>query len=72
MSNLYYNLEGKGLPLLLIHGFTGSNKSFDILSKYLQQYFKIIRIDLVGHGESMSYKESEYSFENSINSIKKK
>ena len=69
MSNLYYNLEGKGLPLLLIHGFTGSNKSFDILSKYLQQYFKIIRIDLVGHGESMSYKESEYSFENSINSI---
>ena len=57
------------MPLLLIHGFTGSNKSFDIVSKYMQQYFKVVRIDLVGHGKSMTYNESDYSFENSINSI---
>ncbi len=69
MSNLFYKVEGNGLPLLLIHGFTGSNKSFDIVSKYMQQYFKVVRIDLVGHGKSMTYNESDYSFENSINSI---
>jgi 2-succinyl-6-hydroxy-2,4-cyclohexadiene-1-carboxylate synthase len=69
MSNLFYKVEGKGLPLLLIHGFTGTNKSFDVVSKYMQQYFKVVRIDLVGHGKSMTYNEADYSFENSINSI---
>ena len=68
-NKLFYKIEGNGLPLLLIHGFTGSHKSFDDISKYLQQFFKIIRIDLIGHGKSMNEDESLYSFKNSIESI---
>jgi len=70
-NKLFYKSEGNGLPLLLIHGFTGSHKSFDEISKYLQQFFKIIRIDLAGHGKSMSQDASFFSFENSIKSILK-
>jgi 2-succinyl-6-hydroxy-2,4-cyclohexadiene-1-carboxylate synthase len=65
MNKLFYKIQGKGLPIILIHGFTGSHKSFDVMSKYLQQFFKVIMIDLPGHGNSMTRNESIYSFENS-------
>lgn len=65
MNNLFYKIEGSGIPLILIHGFTGNHKSFEIVSKYLSQYFKVISVDLIGHGNSMIYDESLYNFEKS-------
>ena len=71
IKNLYYTTEGSGIPLILIHGFTGSHKSFDKLSNFLKQYFKIIKLDMIGHGLSMDYDVSSYSFSESINYIEK-
>ena len=50
---LFHKIEGSGTPLLLIHGFTGSHKSFDKISNFLKIYFKVITIDMIGHGKSM-------------------
>ena len=41
IKNLHYKIEGSGIPLILIHGFTGTNKSFDKLSNFLKQDFSI-------------------------------
>tara|TARA_B110000438_G_scaffold27768_1_gene26704 strand:+ start:8616 stop:9410 length:795 start_codon:yes stop_codon:yes gene_type:complete len=68
-KKLYYKTEGSGIPLILIHGFTGSHESFDIVSNYLKQYFKIIKLDMIGHGFSMDYSEQNYSFSKSIKYI---
>ena len=60
---LFHKIEGSGTPLLLIHGFTGSHKSFDKISNFLKIYFKVITIDMIGHGKSMDYKKEKYSFD---------
>ena len=31
-KDLFYKIEGSGIPVLLIHGFTGSHKSFEKVS----------------------------------------
>jgi pimeloyl-ACP methyl ester carboxylesterase/AraC-like DNA-binding protein len=38
--------------LVLIHGFTGSTRSWDLLVPSLTRNYHIIRIDLLGHGRS--------------------
>tara|TARA_B100001094_G_scaffold56835_1_gene52324 strand:- start:2611 stop:3411 length:801 start_codon:yes stop_codon:yes gene_type:complete len=69
MNKLFYKIEGNGLPIMLIHGFTGSHKSFEEISKYLKQFFRVISIDLIGHGKSMTSEESYYTFDKSIELI---
>jgi len=71
IKNLHYKIEGSGIPLILIHGFTGTNKSFDKLSNFLKQYFKIIKLDMIGHGLSMDKDIKSYSFLQSIRYIEK-
>ena len=66
---LFHKIEGSGTPLLLIHGFTGSHKSFDKISNFLKIYFRVITIDMIGHGKSMDYKKENYSFDQSIHDI---
>ncbi len=46
-------IQGSGSPLLLIHGFTGSCRSWgeDLLSG-LGQAHRVIAVDLLGHGQS--------------------
>ncbi len=43
--------EGKGEPLVILHGFTGSTHTFRFLKHYLPDY-QLIRIDLPGHGRT--------------------
>ncbi|MBN2215162.1 MAG: alpha/beta hydrolase [Bacteroidales bacterium] len=44
--------EGTGLPVLLLHGYLESSEIWKSLSDQLKDVFRIIRIDLPGHGES--------------------
>lgn len=44
--------EGEGFPLVLLHGYLESQHIWDGFSELLQPHFRIIRIDLPGHGES--------------------
>jgi len=45
-------IEGKGLPLLLLHGFTGSLEAMAPLARALGSRFSVISVDLPGHGRT--------------------
>ncbi|UCE84926.1 MAG: 2-succinyl-6-hydroxy-2,4-cyclohexadiene-1-carboxylate synthase [Deltaproteobacteria bacterium] len=49
---LYAELEGRGAPLLLLHGFTGSTRSMEGLARELSGDYRTLRLDLAGHGRS--------------------
>lgn len=56
-TNIYYEVYGNGDPLLLLHGYTGSTKSWiDFVSDY-EKDFQVYLIDLKGHGKSGIFKE---------------
>ena len=42
--------EGRGHPVVLLHGFTGTTRSLAHLAGGLRDAHRAIRIDLVGHG----------------------
>ncbi|MCW1966917.1 MAG: 2-succinyl-6-hydroxy-2,4-cyclohexadiene-1-carboxylate synthase [Anaerolineae bacterium] len=48
----YLEIEGEGEPLLLLHGFTGSVRSWDEIRALLKTQFRLIAVDLLGHGQS--------------------
>jgi 2-succinyl-6-hydroxy-2,4-cyclohexadiene-1-carboxylate synthase len=50
----YVNIEGEGPPLLLLHGFTGSTETWEPFVKDWKKTFKLIRVDILGHGASDS------------------
>lgn len=55
--SIYYEVYGKGEPLLLLHGYTQSSKHwFSYLSNYSED-FEVYVIDLLGHGKSSPFKE---------------
>jgi pimeloyl-ACP methyl ester carboxylesterase len=44
--------EGQGFPILMIHGFMGSQRNFEKFSDSLKGQFRVIRVDLPGFGMS--------------------
>lgn len=51
-KKVYYSIEGSGEPLLLIHGNSVSSKMFSPVLEYYTSNFRVILIDLPGHGKS--------------------
>ncbi|HUM51308.1 MAG TPA: alpha/beta fold hydrolase, partial [Chitinophagales bacterium] len=51
-GEIHYTESGKGFPILMIHGFGGSNYDFQQLDSLLNDQYRIIRIDLPGFGMS--------------------
>jgi 3-oxoadipate enol-lactonase len=49
---LYWQRQGHGPNVVLVHGFLGSGKIFEPLTAYLAQTFSVTTIDLPGFGES--------------------
>jgi len=49
---IHYVVEGKGEPLLVIHGFSGSAQQMSGVNKYLSNNFQVIGMDCRGHGQS--------------------
>ncbi|WP_459503507.1 2-succinyl-6-hydroxy-2,4-cyclohexadiene-1-carboxylate synthase [Bacillus sp. C1] len=52
-----YEVVGSGEPLLLLHGFTGSMETWRTFIPSWSKQFKVITVDLVGHGKTESPKE---------------
>ena len=49
---IHYIVEGKGAPVLLIHGFGGSGQSMMNTIKGLSDSYRVIALDNRGHGQS--------------------
>lgn len=51
-NDLYYEEQGRGVPLLLLHGFTGSGADLAGVADVLAAHYRVIRPDLPGYGQS--------------------
>ena len=49
---LFYQVEGAGPPVVLIHGVGADGASWDDIAPVLAPRFTVIRLDLRGHGRS--------------------
>lgn len=57
---LHVRVQGKGDPLLMIHGFTGSVEAWgEEIFTGLAQAFQVVAIDLLGHGASDGSEDPE-------------
>ena len=52
MQDIYIGDEGKGFPLVLIHGFLGSSRMWELQIDFFKEYFRVITPDLPGYGKS--------------------
>lgn len=68
-AKIKYHTEGKGNVLVLLHGFTESLEIWDDFSAELSLDFKVVSIDLPGHGKSDCIGES-HSMELMANVVK--
>jgi len=64
MQDIYIGDEGKGTPLVLIHGFLGSAEMWEPQINFFKNYFRVITPDIPGFGKSN--KAQSYSDINSI------
>lgn len=52
---IYYNSTGSGNPVVLLHGYLESSEIWDSFAEKLSAHFRVIRVDLPGHGLSDVY-----------------
>ncbi len=48
----YYEEQGKGAPLILLHGNTASSRMFFNTASHFADRYQVILIDFLGHGKS--------------------
>jgi pimeloyl-ACP methyl ester carboxylesterase len=49
---MYYEVCGEGTPLVFLHGFAGSTKSWDEYVPHFKDDYQVITISMRGHGQS--------------------
>lgn len=59
IENIKYHIEirGEGKPIICLHGFSEDSSTWDLLELH---GYKLIVIDLIGHGKSDKPKDSKY------------
>ncbi len=65
--NLYYQSQGEGQPLIIIHGLFGSADNWRSMAKYFAKWYQVISVDLRNHGRSPH--SNEQSFEAMANDV---
>ena len=61
---IYYKIDGEGEPLLMIHGSTASSLMLKEEVDFYSKYFKVIIVDIIGHGNSERLEEFPVDFWN--------
>ena len=51
-TRIHYHRQGKGFPVVLVHGVGAALQSWDDIASRLAARFTVIRADLRGHGQS--------------------
>ena len=59
MQDIYVNDKGKGLPLVMVHGFLGSSEMWKLQTKRFQKNFRVLTPALPGFGESKEIKSCD-------------
>ena len=52
--DLYTRASGDGPPITLLHGFTAHGGAWEALQRHLARHFRVLAIDLPGHGRSLA------------------
>ena len=52
MQDIYLDDLGKGVPLVLVHGFLGSSKMWEPQINFFKKYYRVITLDIPGFGKS--------------------
>jgi 2-succinyl-6-hydroxy-2,4-cyclohexadiene-1-carboxylate synthase len=50
--DIHYRETGEGFPIVLIHGYTGNSRNWALTAPTLAERFRVISVDLRGHGSS--------------------
>ena len=51
-AGLFYKVQGKGNPIVMLHGFCGSSDYWEAVVPAMAQEYQVITPDLRGHGQS--------------------
>ncbi|GGC81183.1 putative 2-succinyl-6-hydroxy-2,4-cyclohexadiene-1-carboxylate synthase [Thalassobacillus devorans] len=53
-TKYWVEINGQGLPMMFLHGFTGSTRTWDdVAGLLIKKGFQVITIDLPGHGKTI-------------------
>ncbi len=55
--NLNFSIQGKGFPVLCLHGHPGSGNSMSVFTQHFSQHFQTIAPDLRGYGKSQTNRD---------------
>lgn len=68
-SKIYYEIAGKGEPLIFIHADTLDTRQWDSQFKFFARKYQVIRYDIRGFGRSSIPSTESYSFSEDLNSF---
>ncbi len=51
-AEIHYTESGSGFPIVMIHGYGGSNRDFLVLDSLINDNYRVIRVDMPGFGLS--------------------
>lgn len=68
--NLNVQVKGQGLPIVMLHGFTGDMSTWYPMANILAEQYATVLVDLIGHGRSGAPEDPErYSMERCVEDL---
>lgn len=70
-ATYWYEVDGEGKPLVLLHGFTGSSQTWESFVRLWKRHWQVITVDLPGHGKTLANHKSMEAFCSDLDSLLK-
>jgi 2-succinyl-6-hydroxy-2,4-cyclohexadiene-1-carboxylate synthase len=69
-AHYVYTLAGDGPPLVLLHGFTGSQATWEAQRAFFEGQYRVLTVDLLGHGHTRApYNPARYTMEQAAHDL---